>query len=250
MTKKKKGLLQTFKGYIFIPAFIIAVVLISTIILVTLYAYLHSQIFIIIFDVVTVVTLVLYIIFYIRLSRKLTKTYYKQLYETTLTNLNKIKNNATNLVDYGKSDIREIQLLNKATGDIKAKLDSAFLVVKKSDYSSINLEYINKDLNLITYKSFKDNIANIIFVSQSYRNVIIEVYFDFPGEVVIQDKDKDRLLSLYRDTFKEHDNVLYMFGEENRSLIIYIPVIDSFSEIKEKLNFVVTNSSLTLIVLS
>ena len=244
MAKKKKGLLQTFKGYIFIPAFIVAVILISTIILVTLYAYLHSQIFIIIFDVVTVVTLVLYIIFYIRLSRKLTKTYYKQLYETTLTNLNKIKNNDTNLVDYGKSDIREIQLLNKATGDIKAKLDSAFLVVKKSDYSSINLEYINKDLNLITYKSFKDNIANIIFVSQSYRNVIIEVYFDFPGEVVIQDKDKDRLLSLYRDTFKEHDNVLYMFGEENRSLIIYIPVIDSFSEIKEKLNFVVTNSSL------
>ena len=45
-------------------------------------------------------------------------------------------------------------------------------------------------------------------------------------------------------TPEEHEKVLYMFSDDGRSLLIYIPVIDSFAEIKEKLNFVVTSSSI------
>ena len=93
-------------------------------------------------------------------------------------------------------------------------------------------------------QSFKENIASILFVSQSFRNVVVEVYFDLPKDYKIKESDKGRLLDLYRETFKEHSNVLYMFGEDERSLIIYIPVVDSFNEIKEKLNLAVTESSL------
>ena len=246
MAKKRKGLLQTYNRYIIIPAFIVAVVLTVTILMTVLYAYTGRLAYIIVLSIVSVLTLASYIIFYLRLSRKLKETYYKQLFETTYTNINKIKNNDANLESYGDSNIKEIQMLDKATSDIKAKLESSYLVLKSPEYDHINLEFVNRDYNLITYKSFKDNIASILFVSQSFRNVIVEASFDLPKEMKIKDSDKSRLLKLYREAFKEHENVLYMFGEDDRSIIIYLPVVDSFSEIKEKLNLIMTESSLMI----
>lgn len=246
MAKKRNGLLDTFNRYIIIPAFIVAIVLAITIVMTTLYAYSGRLVYIIVLSVTAVLTFISYIFYYLNLSKKLKSTFYKQLYGTTYTNINKIKNNDTNLVSYGDSEIREIQLLEKATSDIKSKLESSYLVLRSPDYSKINLKYVNKDLNLITYQSFKENIASILFVSQSFRNVVLEVYFDLPKDMRIKDLDKGRLLDLYRETFKEHSNVLYMFGEDERSLIIYLPVIDSFKEIKEKINLAVTESSIMI----
>lgn len=244
MAKKSKSLLQSNKDFIITLSITVVLMLAATLIFSLLFVYTNNFIYFVIFGVIALVTFILLLIFYLRLSKRLRGTYYKQIFETTYTNINKIRNNDTNLVNYGDSEIREIQMLDKATNDIKTKLESSYLLLRDADYSKINLEYVDKEKNLITYKSFKDNIANIIFVSQSYRNVILEVFFDLPGDIVISKKDQDRLLDLYRNAFKEHENVLYMFAEDNKSLIIYIPVIDSFSEIKEKLNFVVTNSSL------
>lgn len=244
MAKKKKGLLQTFNRYILVPAVIVAIVLSTTIITTVLYAQTEKLVYIIVLSVTALLTFVLYIVYYLRLSKKLRETFFKQLYETTYKNFNKIKNNDTNLLGYGESNIKEIQMLDKVTNDVKSKLESSYLVVRTPEYDNIKLKYINKDLNLITYQSFKDNLSSILFVSQSFRNIIIEVYFDLPKDTRLKETDKSRLLNLYRELFKDHSNVLYMFKDDERSLIIYVPVIDSFNEIKEKLNLVVTESSL------
>ena len=241
---KNKNLLHSYNSYAIIPAIVVAATLAITIGLGIAYAYTQQLIFIILLAAIAAGTFAAYIVFYFRLSRRLKTTYYEQLFETTLKNINKINNNDMNLLSYGESDIKEIQMLDKATSDIKSKLESAYLLLKTADYSNINLEYVDKEKNLVNIKSFKSNIANIIFVSQSFRNVLIEVYFDFPSGMKISHKDKERLLNLYGETFKEHQNVLYMFEDDERSLIIYVPVIDSFSEIKEKLNMVVTSSSI------
>ena len=244
MAKKKRGLLQAFNRYILVPAGIMAIVLAVSITMAVLYSQTERLVYIIILSITALLTLASYVIFYLRLSKKLKVTYFEQLYETTYKNINKIKNNDMNLLSYGDSDIREIQMLDKATDEIRAKLESSYLVLRSPEYDNIKLKYVNKDLSLITYQSFKENISSILFVSQSYRNLIIEVYFDLPKDMRIKELDKGRLLDLYRATFKEHPNTLYMFGEDERSLIIYLPVIDSFNEIKEKLNLAVTESSL------
>ena len=244
MANKKKDLLQSYKRFMFIPAILIVSALVLTIILLSIYAYSKIMAFIIVFDVVAAIAVVLYIFFYIRILKKIKTTYYQQLFETTFININKIKNNDANLLSYGESDLREIQMLDKATSDIRTQLEASYLILKSPDYSSINLEYVDEEKSLITYKSFRENIANIIFVSQSFKNVILEVFFNLPSGMQIPDDDKERLLSLYRQTFAEHEKTLFMFAEDNRSLIIYIPVIDSFGEIREKLNHVVTSSSI------
>lgn len=242
--KKTQGLLHVFRLYIIIPAFTVALMIATTIVLAVLYNLTSSLVFIWIFVGLAVASLAAYIVFYFRLSKRLNMTYYKQLFQTTYTNITKIRNNDVNLLPYGESEIKEIQMLDKATNDIKTKLESSYLLLKVPDYSKIKLDYVDKAKNLITFKSFRDNIANIIFVSQSFRNVLIEVYFALPKDSVLTQKDKDRLLDLYMKTFEEHEKVLYMFSDDGRSLLIYIPVIDSFAEIKEKLNFVVTSSSI------
>lgn len=242
--KKAKGLLHTYRLYIIVPAGILLISLLLTIGLVLLYRFTEQQIVMIILIVFGGLTLIGYGIFYYRVSRRLTTTYYKQLFETTYQNINKIRNNDSNLLPYGKTDIKEIQMLDKVTGDIRTKLKSSYLLLKTPDYSNINLEYVDKSRNLITFKSFRENLGNIIFVSQSFRNVLVEVYFNLPKGSVLTKADKERLLKLYRDTFKEHEQTLFMFADDDRSLLIYIPVIDSFSEIKEKLNYVVTSSSI------
>lgn len=243
---KKRNLLTVYNIYILVPALIVTFVLIITAIMMVLYGVTDNITFLIVLASVAVVTLVLYIIFYLRLSKKLKETYYKQLFETTYTNITKISKNDVDLVSYGDSDIKEIQMLDKATQDIKTRLNSAFLLLHKADYSSINLDYVDKEKNLVTYRSFKDNIPNILFVSQSYRNVLIEVYFDLPKDVSLPKKEQTRLLNLYSKLFEEHENVLFTFNKDFKSLIIYVPVIDSFYEIKEKLNFVVTQSSVMI----
>lgn len=194
--RQSKKLLFSFKSYSLIPMMVLTEIIALSILFITLYAYTHIGIFVLVFDIIAIGSLVAYIVFYIRLSKKLKITYYNQLFETTYTNINKIKNNDINLVSYGDSDIKEIQMLEKATSDIKAKLDSSYLLLKTPDYSNIKLDYVDKELGLITYKSFSDNIANIIFVSQSFRNVIIEVFFDLPSGLKIVKKDKTRLLNL------------------------------------------------------
>ena len=242
--RKTRQLLSAYKAYIMIPAIIIAVVLLVTIAMIVLYVYTSNMAFIIIFDAVIALTLIAYSIFYFYVSKELKTTFYKQLFETTYTNIRNIRNGNMNLVPYGDSNIKEIHMLDKAVGDIKTKLSSSYLLLRTPDYSKIRLDYLDKDNKLITFKSFKENIGNIIFVSQSFRNLIIEVYFNLPKDIPLKDSDKKRLLKLYEDAFIEHEKCLFAFAEDDRSLYIYVPVIDSFSEIKEKLNFIVTSSSI------
>ena len=242
--KQTRGLVESFRIYLIIPAIAFTIFLISTIVLVTVYVFTAKEIFMIIYDIITVSLIAAYLVFFFRVTARLRNTFQKQLFDTTYTNLSKIRGNDTNLLPYGDTDIKEIKMLDKATKDIKAKLESSYLLVTSPDYSNIELEYVDKERNLVTYKSFRENIGNIIFVSQSFRNLLLEVYFALPGGVTLNDDNKERLLNLYNETFKEHVNTLYMFSEDERSLLIYIPVIDSFSEIKDKLNRVVTSSSI------
>ena len=244
--KKQRNLQQAYALYTRIPALILGITILLSIALATLYAIFKIFAFIIILLVISGVSFVAYAVYYFIISKRLKQTFYKQIYETTYTNLNKIKDNDTSLISYGNSDIKEVRMLDKATMDLRKKLNSSYLVVTTPDYSKLNLDYVDKEKNLITFKSFKVNLSNIIFVSQSFRNVLIEVFYGLPADAKLNEEDKTRILDLYRETFSDHDQVLYMFAEDERSLLIYVPVIDSFSEIKEKLGYAVGNSSVTI----
>ena len=243
---KQRTLQDAYALYTRIPALILGITVLLSIALTVLYVVFKIYAFIIVFIVVAVISFSSYAVFYFIVSRRLKQIFFKQIYETTYKNLTKIIDNDTSLVSYGNSDIKEVQMLDYATTELRKKLNSSFLILTTPDYSKLNLEYVDKSKDLITFKSFKNNLSNIIFVSQSFRNVLIEVFYELPADISISKEDKERILDLYRNTFSDHDRVLYMFAEDDKSLLIYVPVIDSFTEIKEKLSYAVNESSITI----
>ena len=244
--RRNRNLQQTYSFYNRIPAIILLVGLLVWIAFASLYVFTSHIAFLIILIVVSAVGFTVYSFFYFRASKRIKTTFFKQLYGVTFKNLTKLRNNDADLVSYGNSDIEEIQMLENATMDVKKKFSSSYLVVTSPDYSNLNLEYVDESRNLITFKSLKSNLANIILVSQSFRNILIEVFYDFPADTKLKEKDKNRILDLYRETFSDHEKTLFAFAEDDKSLLIYIPIIDSFSEIKEKLGYAVDNSSVTI----
>ena len=244
--KQQRSLIESYTFYTRIPAIALTVMIVINLVLVLLDFFYPSVGLTIAIASVVFGAFLLYIVYFIFIRRKLKRTFYDQIYKVTLDNLEKIRNNDTNLVEYGESDIKEINTLSEVTSDVSKKLNASFLIVREPNYESLNLEYVDKERNLISYKTFKENLSNIIFLSQSFRNVLIEVFYDFPTEEKLRKDDQERLLNLYRETFSDHDRVLYMFAEDEKSLLIYVPVIDSFTEIREKLSYAVTESSVTI----
>ena len=244
--KKRRSLLESYSKYTKIPAFILGATILVTIILTVLYVWLKSHLFLLLLLLSLALSLIFYGIYYFEVTRRMKQTIYKQIYEVTYNNLNKIKNNDTSLISYGDSDIKEVRDLDKATKDLRKKLDSSYLILTTPDYSKLNLDWIDEEKHLISFKSFRINLANIIFVSQSFRNVLIEVYYELPSGIKLNKEDKSRILDLYRNTFSDHEQVLFMFAEDEKSLLIYVPVIDSFGEIQEKLSYAVQDSSVTI----
>ena len=244
--KKQRSLIDSYTFYTRIPAIILTITIIITTGLIITEFYAPHFGFLIAIGAVVFFAFILYITYFMFIRKKLKSVFYNQIYKVTLNNIERIRNNDANLLPYGDSNIKEINILDKATADISKRLSSSYLICSSPDYSKLNLDFIDKKKSLITYKSFKENLANIIFVSQSFRNVIIEVYYELPMDETLRKDDKKRILDLYREIFSDHENVLYMFGEEDKSLLIYVPVIDSFSEIKEKLSYAVSDSAVTI----
>ena len=244
--KKQLSLLEAYKFYTRIPVIALGCIIAVVAVFTVLHVVFNNLVFLFLSVGTAVSAFIFYIIYFYLISKKLRAIFYKQIYETTYKNINKIRNNETNLISYGESDIKEVQMLDAATLDLKKKLNASYLIVREADYSKLNLEYEDRSKNLLRFKSFKENLSNIIFVSQSFRNVLIEVYYELPANDKLTKKDKRHILDLYRKTFSDHNQVLFMFAEDDRSLLIYVPVIDSFTEIKEKLGYAVTNSSVTV----
>ena len=183
-TNKKNStrLLQSSKSLLLIPGIIVAVVLAATIGLVVGFALTQNSAFLIALIAIYAVALIAYLILSFLVTNRIQRTYYDQIFGTTFNNIKKLSNNDTNFDSYKDININEINELNDAMNEIKNRFEGSYLIVKDQDYSKLDLQYIDKTLNLVTFESFKKNLSNIIFFSQSFRNVIIEVFYTLPSD--------------------------------------------------------------------
>ena len=176
--------------------------------------------------------LIAYIITCILFIRRIHSIYYEQIYKNTYDNIKKLANNDVSLKEYKNVDYNEIKELNDATIELKDRLKNAYLITKKVDYASIGLHYLDKSRQIVDYDEFVKHLDNVLFISQSFRNLIIELYYE-ADDINILHKDLDRIMTLHERAFNYYEDVLYMFGPDQKSIYIYLPHIDSFSNILE-----------------
>ena len=241
---RQKNLSSLGRFYLIVPAVILGVDVIVSIIFAVLYLAKEERVFLILLIVFFALSLLAYIAFSIFMMKRLHAVYYEQIYLTTYSNIKKLAANDTSFDFYRDLNIDEVDSMNDAMHDIKKKFDNSYLVVTTPDYTNLNLEYVDKNRNLITFESFKKNLFNIIHVSQSFKNTLISVAYMLDDE--LSEDDKNRILNLYFHTFNDYERTLFMFGEDGKSLIIYLPVIDSLSRVKEQLELTASDSSIVI----
>lgn len=184
----------------------------------------------------------LYVIYLVYTTRVYQSTFVRGLYLVTDFNYKNIANGRVNLIDYPNNTYSEFITLNKEVEKIRTGFDKATLIAGNIDFSHINLHYIDQKKNVISFYSFKNYLEEIIFSSQNYRNVIIELYYVL-GDDTLNEIEIKYLLNLLRTNFNDYKDVLYILKEDRKSIYIYLPRINSLSKIKEQLEIVTRNAS-------
>ena len=233
--KKDINIRHSFRLFTVIPIVVLVAMLGVFTLFIVLYTQLHNSVFLFLLIGLLVVLGLGYLILCIFMLRWFYRVFYFGLFEVTSKNLQTIVEGKADLSEYPDVNIKEIKELNENTDQVRTVLENAYLVTHTPNFDNLNLEYIDKKRNLITFDSLKNNLSNLIFLSQSFRNVIIEVYYDFPdGELT--PSNESYLLNVFYNAFSDFEQSLFAFRDDHRSLLIYLPVIDSFSRIQEILN--------------
>ena len=175
--------------------------------------------------------------------KRFKKIYYDNLYRVTLANYTNLGQSNFTYTPYDRSlGIKEINELTDKADSIYSFISNSTFVPKTADFSNIDFEYVDKDRRIIKLESFKSLIQSVILVSQSYRNALLELYFD--TKIFGQDYDREYVLDQIISHFKDYPNALFIVDDTGASTYLYLPNIDSISQIKERLFLLIKSSTI------
>lgn len=192
----------------------------------------------------SIAMIVLYGVFTFYVVRRFQVVFIKGLYGTTISNFENIARNENDFREYPSKHYKEIAELNEHVDVLRKELIGATLIPNENNFDDIELDYIDKEKHLVTFDSFKRELDNIIFRSQNYRNIIIETYYALEDETLTK-KNIDYILKVLQDNFYDYEQPLYVLGEDNKSIYLYLPRIDSLSKIKEQLETCMRSASIS-----
>ena len=188
--------------------------------------------------------IVLYGAYTFYVVRRFQVVFIKGLYGTTISNFENIARNENDFREYPSKHYKEIAELNEHVDILRKELIGATIIPNENNFDDIELDYIDKEKHLVTFESFKRELDNIIFKSQNYRNIIIETYYALEDETLTK-KNIDYILKVLQDNFYDYEQPLYVLGEDQKSIYLYLPRIDSLSKIKEQLETCMRSASIS-----
>ena len=240
---KPRSLNTFFRFVTIFPIAYFAVLFIATIVLSFLATHLNQALFIYILIGFGVLMLALYVGYAVYTTRQFQRLVVRGLYNITTYNFNNIAENNNALVTYPNSSYAEFVTLNKQVTRLKTELDKATLISGSSDFSLINLDYVDVENNVVSFDSFNNNFEAIIFASQNYRNTLIELYYELSDDT-LNDIEINYLILLFKNQFTDYENALFAIPKDKKSIYLYLPRIDSLSKIREQLETMAKNATI------
>ena len=233
-TSKRPSITSFFHTVNIFPFVALIALLAGVSVLAAVYVTTGNVLFLYIMIAYAVLLIALYLIGAFRLSRRFNALFVRGLYSTTVFNLRNITDNENALIDYPNNSYEEFIALNEQVETLKKELDYSTLITSTSDFSHINLDYVDIDNNVVTLRSFKENLEAIIFASQNYRNALVELYYDL-NEDTLNANDQQYLITLLNKNFGDYRQLMIVLNENHKSIYLYFPRIDSLSKIREQL---------------
>ena len=242
--KKKSGVSinNSFVIAIAVPGLILIITLVVSIVLAIMYIKTTDRN--VLFGLIGsfIFMMVIYVSASYLIIRSLYSTYFEGLYLVTKNNLKVVRSGRTDMKRYPNTRVKELEELNKDVDIINSRFSNATLVATEPDYSRLGLVYVDKEKGIVDYNSFMNQLPNIVFLSQSFRNVLIDASFD----TELTEEQKDGLFAICDKIFSRYNQRLYSYREHNKSLIIYLPVISSFKRIEEQIETIIREASITV----
>ena len=186
----------------------------------------------------------IYIVFAVLTGKQFDSLFVKGMFNTTLYNLRNVTDSENTLKEYPSNSFNEFVELNEEVDTLKKELNSSTLVANTADFSQFNLDYFDREHNVVYLKSFQKNLEQIIFSSQNYRNLLMELYYDLNDDTLTS-QETDYLLTLMRKYFGNYQGIVYIVNENKKSLFLYFPRIDSLSKIREQLEICIKSATIS-----
>ena len=244
MKKAEKRSMRTFFRLVAIFPFAFFVLLIlGSGTFAALYVMLKNDLYLYILIGYALLMAVVYILVSIKLTKRFNMLFVRGLYSITAYNLSNITDNENALIDYPNHTYEEFVALNEQVETLKKELDNSTLITSTVDFSHINLDYLDVDHHIVTLRSFEESLEEIIFASQNYRNVIVELFYEL-GEDILDGQDITYLTTLLYKSFNDYQQFLIIVNDDRKSLLMYFPRIDSLSKIRESLSNILKSATI------
>lgn len=243
--KNKRSIRSAFKNYIIISVIFFLLIICFTLVFLLLYLKVEAnKLFVYLglsLDAFCIlICAIVLTIFTVRLS----SVFYKDMYTVTNRNIKKLTNNEKNLELFNSIRYEEIQNLNDSLVSLNTQLDKNLLLSKSNDYSSLDLDYEDRELSLVKEESFHKKIIEIVSQTNAYRNILLQGYYEFENDAKLSPEESKQLLLLLKQSFEGYDNLLFSMSSLQRGIYCYIPMIDSISDVKDRMSSIQKDASL------
>ena len=170
---------------------------------------------------------------FIYFSEKQYHLFYDTLYKGSMENLAAIKDRKLEVNEIPDESVKEFQEMNEIFNDINDQYKGKIITSKEGDIENIPLEYFDEEKVLVSYDSLMNNIVDLIIVTKSFRNALVEIYYELEGEE-IQENDEKRILNKIKEGL-QYKNLLISKNKKQNGFIVYVPVFDSVSQLEEEI---------------
>ena len=242
MNKKKLTINQSFIISYLIPGAILAVLLIGAMALLAIYTRTGSRPFLIASIIYTAFFAALYTATSIFIYSKMRSIYYDGLYRTTAMMLRNLKSNVTSEEKYTSTGIAEINELNNDLAEVNTIISNSTMISSDLESAYIPLVFISEEERLVTLQSFKTELRALIYCSQNFRNILLEVFYDLDEDTLTRE-ESTRILKVMRDAFSDYSHFLFIPNDNGTGFYMFLPRTDSFSHIQERLVAAMKNLS-------
>lgn len=209
-----------------------------------LYTSRNDFIFVIIAIIYSSVLVVLYSITVIIAFFRLRYIYQDGLYKVTASLLRNLKNNVASDEVYPKSHIKEMEELNVDLKQVTTMISNATMISNDLSNAYIPLNFISEENRLVTLESFKSELRNLIYCSQNFRNVLVEAFYDL-NEDTLNEEEEKRIVSTLKENLLDYPHILFVPNDNRTGFYIFLPHINSFSHIQERLLAAMKHISVT-----
>jgi EAL domain-containing protein (putative c-di-GMP-specific phosphodiesterase class I) len=234
----------SFRQYLVASVSFLVLLILGTAVLVPLFAALNNNLFIYLFVGYVFLLFVIYFFVLRFINKRMYSLFYENIYRISVQNYDKILNNRADLALYTADKYEEIDELNVKVNHLSESLAHTVILPNEPDYGAINLEYIDKEKHIITNESLHQYLDQIIYCSQSFRNVLIQFYYEFEAGQEMSDEELEKLYNLILSSFQDYQRKLLAPTKAKDGIYLYLPQTDAIHNITEKMDFLLNQATL------